>query len=459
MQEIRLFHFKICLILIDFPCMAIHDFNKQGGITEMKKTVLALVTVFAMAMQLSAPAFAESPSTTAPETEKEGWELVFSDEFNGETINSEYWNTYDPNLSSEDYYFYANSPETIVCPENVSVSDGMLHIEAEYAPMEYGGQMHDYRTGTLQSRDKVELTYGLFEARIKMPDLPGSNPAFWLMPHHDGDYFSFIGLGGTGSEVDIVEHLYNDGDYYQTTVHWGGYEESHQSWTKTPKPYMGSMNDWHVFAVEWTPTELKFMVDDTVTGVYSGEAVPFGPEFIILSLGLGGWIGQPDQTRMPAEMLVDYVRVYQRPSVLQDGKYTITSVFSGKALDVQTESQGANVVQKTPNGSDSQIWNIARQSDSSYIITNEATGFSLDVYGQQTGNDVPIIQWSYEGRSNQRWLLESDNAGHFYIVNQNSKKVADVNARSTEEGAQIIQYEKLDADNQQWVFTSVTTTE
>lgn len=425
----------------------------------MKKSFLAFVTAVAMATQFGITAFAETPSTPSPGVEKEGWELVFSDEFDGNTINSEYWNAYDPNLASQDYYFYANSPETIVCPENVSVSDGMLHIKAEYSPMEFGGQMHDYRTGTLQSRDKVELTYGLFEARIKMPDLPGSNPAFWMMPHHDGDYFSFIGLGGTGSEIDIVEHLYDDNDHYQTTIHWGGYEESHQSWTKTPKPYMGSMSDWHVFAVEWTPTELKFMVDDTVTATYSGEAVPFGPEFMILSLGLGGWIGQPDQSKMPAEMLVDYVRVYQRPAALEDGKHTITSAFSGKALDLETEAAGANVVQKALNGSTTQIWNVTKQPDSSYVITNEATGLALDVYGQQTGNDVPIIQWNYEGRSNQRWFLESDNAGHFYIVNQNSNKVADVNARSTQEGAQIIQYEKLNADNQQWIFTPVTTTE
>lgn len=84
----------------------------------MKKSFLAFVTAVAMATQFGITAFAETPSTPSPGVEKEGWKLVFSDEFDGNTIHSEHWNAYDPNLASQDYYFYANSPETIVCPEN-----------------------------------------------------------------------------------------------------------------------------------------------------------------------------------------------------------------------------------------------------------------------------------------------------------------------------------------------------
>lgn len=415
----------------------------------MKKAVSFLLT---LSMMLCAVPNLHAVSTVP---ESPGWQLVFQDEFEGTTINPQYWNTFDPNLSAQDYYFYANSPETIVCPENVSVSNGMLKLHAEYAPMQFGGATHDYRTGTLQSRGKVELTYGLYEAKIKMPDLPGSNPAFWLMPHHDGTNFSFIGLGGTGAEVDILEHLYTDNDHYQTTVHWGGYESNHKSWTASPKPYMGSMHDWHVFGVEWAPSFLKFMVDGNVVATYTGEAVPYGPEFIILSLGLGGWIGQPDRAKMPADMLVDYVRVYQRTDKIENGRYVISSEFSGKALEVSSAAAGAAIVQKIPSQSTLQQWDVQQMSDGTCKITNVATGLSLDVYGQQTQNNAPIIQWNDEGRANQRWLLEASGSGSFYLINQNSKKVADVAARSTQDGAKIIQYENNRADNQRWRFSKL----
>ena len=227
-------------------------------------TSLFLMALFSVVMFVS-PAYADTPQ----EQSDSEWTLVFSDEFNGTEINEAYWNKYPAAIDEEDYFYYGSTPETVVCPENVFVENGSLHILAEYNPIDLGdGLEHLYRTGMLQSRDKIELTYGRFEARIKMPDLPGSNPAFWLMPHKYADGFSFIGLEdssgneGYGAEVDILEHIYTDGNKYQTTVHWGGYEESHQSWTATPKPEMqGDPFDWHVFAVEWTPYALDFMVD------------------------------------------------------------------------------------------------------------------------------------------------------------------------------------------------------
>lgn len=256
-------------------------------------------------------------------TASSDWKLVFSDEFNDSSINESDWNKHPAAIDKEDYFFYGSTPETVVCPENVYQADGALHILAEHKPLDLGdGLEHSYRTGMLQSRDKIELTYGRFEARIKMPDLPGSNPAFWLMPHKDPDGFSFIGLKnskgeeGYGSEIDILEHIYTDGNAYQTTVHWGGYGSQHQVWTAKPKPVIeGDPFDWHIFALEWTPTSLKFIVDDKTVATYSGIGVPQGPEFIILSLGMGGnWIGKPDIEKMPTEMLVDYIRVYQKDS-------------------------------------------------------------------------------------------------------------------------------------------------
>lgn len=431
----------------------------------IKKLVLKGVFTCLMVCSLTAlPVQAAVSSNTKDDNE---WNLVFSDEFNDDTVNAQYWNRYPAAIDSEDYFFYGSTPETVVCPENVSVSDGSLHILAENNPIDLGdGVDHKYRTGILQSRDKIELAYGRFEARIKMPDLPGSNPAFWLMPHKYEDGFSFIGLNnskgeeGYGAEVDILEHIYTDGNAYQSTVHWGGYEAQHKSWTASPKPVMeGDPYDWHIFAVEWTPSSLKFMVDGKVTAAYSGTAVPQGPEFIILSLGMGGgWIGTPDVTKMPAEMLVDYVRVYQKDSYeepeLSDGTYTIKSAFSGKYLDISPEESSSKVVQMEGNTGDSQKWIVTTNKDGYRTIKNKADESVLDIFGRQTNPGANAIHWKYTGGDNQLWTIEK--SGDYYkIVNKNSSLVLDIEGRLTTDHAPIIQWNDTGHDNQQWIFTIV----
>lgn len=426
----------------------------------IRKIAASLTSVVFAATLFGTAAFAESPTSS----NDSDWNLVFSDEFDGTEINESYWNKFPAAIDEEDYFYYGNTPETVVCPENVYVRDGSLHIMAEHNPIDLGdGLDHQYRTGILQSRDKVELAYGRFEAKIKMPDLPGSNPAFWLMPHKYADGFSFIGLEnssgeeGYGAEVDILEHIYTDGNSYQTTVHWGGYEESHQSWTASPKPQMqGNPFDWHVFAVEWTPYSLDFIVDDEVVATYSGEAVPQGPEFIIFSLGMGGsWIGTPDESKLPAEMLVDYIRVYQKdsyePDAIADGEYFIQSAFSGKNLDISTESGSSNVVQNTASGTDSQKWIITTGDDGYRTITNKSDGTVLDVFGQQTQAGASIIHWNATGKDNQKWQI-LPSGENYKIQSKLSGLVLDIEARLTTDNAPIIQWTDTGHDNQQWIF-------
>lgn len=430
------------------------------------KKLTASILALALCVPLASPSFAADRAVASGSGESE-WSLVFSDEFNGNTINEAYWNKFPAAIDEEDYFFYGSTPETVVCPENVSVRDGSLRILAENNPIDLGdGLTHTYRTGMLQSRDKVELAYGRFEARIKMPDLPGSNPAFWLMPHKYEDGFSFIGEvnskgeEGYGAEIDILEHIYTDGNAYQTTVHWGGYGENHQSWTALPKPQMqGDPFDWHVFAVEWTPYSLTFMVDDVPVATYAGEAVPQGPEFIIFSLGMGGdWIGTPDNDKLPAEMLVDYVRVYQKDSYeepsVDDGTYTIRSAFSGKYLDLSSEEGSSQVVQKTEDGSESQKWIVSTDANGDRMITNAEDGTVLDVFGQQTQPGAQIIHWNSTGKDNQKWSI-LPSGSYYKIQNKNSGLMLDIANRWTSDDAPIIQWNDTSRDNQQWIFTPV----
>jgi beta-glucanase (GH16 family) len=84
--------------------------------------------------------------------------------------------------------------------------------------------------------------------------------------------------------------------------------------------------DFHIFAVEWEPEEIRWYVDgklfhqvsvDEWFTSHSGTpaTAPFDQPFhLIMNVAVGGdWPGAPDETsEFPQRMYVDYVRVYQK---------------------------------------------------------------------------------------------------------------------------------------------------
>lgn len=291
----------------------------------------------------------ETPKETAPNKlvdsaspQKDGYNLVFSDEFDGTTLNTDRWNPYCPDLSAPDLWMYGNSNGVAVDPENVKVSDGYLHLlgtkydtpkqVANGAPgTAYYGQ------GTVHTRDKFEPVYGLLEVKIKIPDVRGSNPAIWTMPHWDDYTPEQTQQWGWGSategwiwtdaaEIDILERPHPCDEHsenldlknkYQTNIHYNNYEYKTNLTAPMADPY-----GWNVFGMEWTPDAIKFYLNgELVNTLQNGPAtsngsktafVPSAPEMFVLSYGLGGWIGDiHDEDLDKADMLVDYVRWYQ----------------------------------------------------------------------------------------------------------------------------------------------------
>jgi hypothetical protein len=75
-----------------------------------------------------------------------------------------------------------------------------------------------------------------------------------------------------------------------------------------------------------------------LVNTYTGEAVPQIPEMIIVGMGVAGWVGQPNDAQLPAQMLVDYVRVYQNQTV--GGKIAIASVDGSETIPAITTAGG-----------------------------------------------------------------------------------------------------------------------
>jgi len=244
--------------------------------------------------------------------------LVWSDEFDGTSLDTGNW-TADIGDGCPDLCGWGNNELEYYRPENVTVADGYLTLTAkdEY----YGGRY--FTSGKVHTRDKHSFLYGRIEARAKIPTGGGMWPAFWMMPQED-----VYGGWAASGEIDIMESA-NSTDWIGGTLHFGG------SWpdnTQTGGTYSpGGVNfadDFHIYAIEWEETEMRWYVDDVLYSTkYSGEwfsdgapgnpLAPFDQDFyIILNAAVGGnYTGCTETScvtaELPQEYVIDYVRVYQ----------------------------------------------------------------------------------------------------------------------------------------------------
>ena len=259
----------------------------------------------------------KKPSKTIPD----GYKLFFEDNFEGDTLNEQYWSyqTGDgtPNTG------WGNNELEYYKKENVSVKDGQLHITAKRESCEG----YDYTSARIRTTKKVFFKYGIVEARISLPAQKGMWPAFWLLPEE----WKYGGWPDSG-EIDIMEA--NGGNEYGTScaLHYSvsqgadTYQTGYNNMKKrgeTPS----SITEFHVYKLDWQEETISFYVDDQLileipqrtwsSGTVDKEknpVAPFDQNFhILLNMAVGGnYVKnvEPDKDFVSADMIVDYVRVY-----------------------------------------------------------------------------------------------------------------------------------------------------
>jgi beta-glucanase (GH16 family) len=267
-------------------------------------------TVLALALALAAVA--------VPGAAKAAWSLVWADEFNGTSLNTADWN-YDIGTGCPDLCGWGNNELQYYRSQNVAVTGGNLVITAKAES--YGGS--SFTSGKIHTRGKQSFLYGRMEMRAKLPVGGGMWPAFWMMPQDD----AYGGWAASG-ELDIMESA-NNIDFIGGALHYGGQWPSNTSTSSSTS--MGGASyadDFHIYAVEWEPDEIRWYVDDlhfmtrTSSQWYSDGApgnprAPFDQAFyIILNAAVGGnYTGCLDAgcitAQLPQQYLVDYVRVYE----------------------------------------------------------------------------------------------------------------------------------------------------
>lgn len=261
--------------------------------------------------------------------------LVWSDEFNDSTLNRANWNYQignGYNNGSGSFDGWGNGEWEWYRAENVSVSNGNLVVKAEYlsTPYVFGNRNWYQFSGRITTKGLRSWQYGRVEAKIKVPAVGGTWPAFWMM----GDVCDTTVNGAAGGydtlpsnwsscgEIDIMEHR-NAENQFCSNLFWdtrtGLYpwaaetNANNPTWTTEV-----DQSQWHVYAMEWNGAIMKYYLDGTLIktqDISAANQEEFRrPFFIILNLAIcGTFTGptEPNKADFPCTMNVDYVRVYQ----------------------------------------------------------------------------------------------------------------------------------------------------
>lgn len=223
------------------------------------------------------------------------WALVWQDEFSGSTLNETKWR---------------------YCPE-WKRCDGHCQWSEEDAYVNGAGQLAlrirncdgDIRCGAVRTKGLFERTYGYFEIRCQVPVIEGGWCAFWMMPasgNRPGNE------GRDGTEIDIFESIRATQGRVNHALHWDGYGKEHKKdvCQMDDRPYL--YEGYHTYAVLWSEKEYVFYIDGQETWRTSSGGVMQVPAYLKISLEAAKWSGDIFQETLPKEMLVDYVRVYDR---------------------------------------------------------------------------------------------------------------------------------------------------
>ena len=241
------------------------------------------------------------------------FELTWADEFNGEAVD---WNNWSGHFAWETNTVrrggYWNK-------KMATVEDGSLVIRTAYFADGLDGGPAGYYTYGMDTRNSFDQTYGYFECRCILPkgyDLWG---AFWMYCDRVADVTE---EGRNGAELDIFESLYYDArrpNQVSSNIHIDGYNEKHQALGSKKYLIKGDpYSEFNTYGMEWNSEGYTFYINGVKSFSTDWGGVSEVPEFMILSVEVGGTDGQPSCDFLKgideSAFIVDYVRAYQYKS-------------------------------------------------------------------------------------------------------------------------------------------------
>ena len=248
------------------------------------------------------------------EWDKEGWALVWNDEFDGPALNLEKW-SYEiggHGWGNNELQYYSDDDSTAF------IQDGKLVLRADIVPQGTGSSdnLRYFSSARLRTSGKGDWRYGRIEVKAKLALGQGIWPAIWMLPTD----WMYGGWPESG-EIDIMEHVGYDPGRVHGSIHTGSYNHKINTQRGGSKLLDKISSKFYVYAIEWYEDRIDFLIDDSKYFSFQNDGKndfntwPFNQRFhLLINIAVGGdWPGSPDETtQFPTEMEVEYVRVYEK---------------------------------------------------------------------------------------------------------------------------------------------------
>jgi beta-glucanase (GH16 family) len=256
----------------------------------------------------------QTGGATPPATQ---WNIVWDDEFNGTSINTNIWTFENGNNNgwgNQELEYYTDSTNNAYVDGN-----GLLHIVV----LQQSTNGFDYTSARMKTEGLYNTpVYGRFQWRAALPSGVGMWPALWML----GSAYPTVPWPGCG-EIDVVENNGATPIWVQGSIHYGTSGEISDTATYD-LPGGESTTNFHIYELDWEPDSIQWLVDGVVYETRSVGAPFNAPFFFIMNVAVGGNYLAVDGTNLtpaqinagtvfPQQMLVDYVRILELTAPLQ----------------------------------------------------------------------------------------------------------------------------------------------
>jgi beta-glucanase (GH16 family) len=230
---------------------------------------------------------------------RNGWKLVWNDEFHGPEIDISKWSFYvgESEFNKDELQTYTSDPQNAYC------TDGYLVLKATL------DENKKYLSARIHSNKKFDVKYGRVDIRAYFPLATGTRSTLNLMPSSGPkrEKQEITIADGNGKSPQVVISALQ----YPSALDNNGIRFNETALGEEPK--------FHLYSIEWDENQIQWLIDDKVVlseSINEEELKKLFSEnfYLNMSLAVGGfWVGSPrDEKQFPARMYIDYVRVYQK---------------------------------------------------------------------------------------------------------------------------------------------------